>query len=197
MSSARSFAFCRRYWPLIRDNTSPCTMSVSSPRGQIKSKWRSKPTHGPDTFPSMSGWSQTNRRGRSAFPRLGYSPAGRGRCRAILKQSLDRLEAVRPWHDHADRPAALQGDLSAIEPIGHQRWRFPGRRLLHPVVGKRGLEELGRVVVVEPPEVNPADVIDLADAPDQLAQRHALPEPLADREGNVVGLHSLQVLDAV
>src|SRR5271157_2807217 len=90
MSSVRSFDFCRRYWPLIRVNTSPCTMAALLPRGQIKSKWRSKPTHEPDTFPSMSGWSQTNRRGRSASPRLGCSPAGRGRCRAILK----RLESL-------------------------------------------------------------------------------------------------------
>ncbi len=47
---------------------------------------------------------------------------------------------------------------------------------------------------MEPPIVNPADVFDLADASDQLAQRHALPEALAEREGNVVALVSNGIL---
>ena len=64
-------------------------------------------------------------------------------------------------------------------------------------MAERRLEELGRVVVVEPPVVDPPDVPDLADAADHLAERHALPEPLAQRRGDVVALHGLQVLDAV
>ena len=110
---ARSFAFCRRYWPLIRVNASPYTMAAILPRGQTKSKWRSKPTHGPDTFPSMSGWSQTNRRGRSASPRLGCS---RPDAVDAGPSSSSHLIDLKPW---ADGTTLRTGRRASGGSLGH------------------------------------------------------------------------------
>ena len=94
-------------------------------------------------------------------------------------------------------PAAFQGNVLAVEAISDERRGMPGRRLHDLVEGERRLEHLGRVIIVKAPEVDPPDVADLAKPDDQFPERHSLPQSLAQRRGDVVALHGLEVLDAM
>src|SRR5439155_25833103 len=54
-----------------------------------------------------------------------------------------------------------------------------------------------RIAVVKAPVIDAANVVESADELDHVAQRHALPQPLTERLGDVETLHRLEELAAV
>lgn len=77
---------------------------------------------------------------------------------ADFLEPFDGFEAVRPGDDHADGAAAFEGEGFAIELVGEEDGQLAGRCLHDLGVAEGGLEALFKVVIVEAPKVDAADV---------------------------------------
>ena len=110
-------------------------------------------------------------------------------------QPLHRFEAVGLRYDHAHRAATLAGEKFAIELVAEHHGQFAGRIFKHAVHRQVAFEDLLRVLVVVAVIPDMAQVFHRPALPQHIAQRHALPQAMPQRIGEVVAGDDLQITD--
>ena len=104
---------------------------------------------------------------------------------------------MRPWHQHPHRSAAIRRDGLPVQSVSEKHRQLAGWCLHGLRVAHRRLENLRRIVVVKSAIVDPPHVLHSSAKAEDIGQRDAFPQALAQRLGDVQTLHRFDELHAL